>query len=303
MNNFIAGFFISILLTSVNAYASLRFSSYNIRNFDYDQRSHTPTNKKHLVSIIDQLNADLIAVQEINDTDEFERMISNNYNGKYKTALSICGGAHSQKLGFVYNTNKFKLVKFEEDSRVSNPANPHQESCNNGSRPLAVGTFKIIDRNELLVAISVHLKSGGRQSNIDKRFLQHKIINNVVKEYNAKGIKNVVIMGDFNSTEYIVKGSRAKERFKESVKSMGLKDATARLSCSAYWWGGAQDSKQYPSLLDHILLSPSLTGKSSAKIETYGHCKKLSCQVTPESRMGVSFDEVSDHCPLVAEVK
>jgi endonuclease/exonuclease/phosphatase family metal-dependent hydrolase len=301
MKNLITVFFFTQVLTSLTANASLRFSSYNIRNFDYDERSNTPTNKKHLVQIIDQIQADLIAVQEINDADEFERMIDNNYNGKLKAVLSLCGGAHGQKLGFIYNTNKLKLVKFEEDSRVSNPNSPAQSNCNNGSRPLAIGVFKMIDRNEKVVAISLHLKSGGRQSNIDKRFKQHKLINDVVNEYRAKGIKHVVIMGDFNSTQYIIEGD-TKNRFKQSVSQMGLTNTTKNISCSAYWWGGAQDSKQYPSILDHILISPSLIGKKSVKVESYGHCKKLNCKVTLESQMGVSFDEVSDHCPLVTEI-
>jgi endonuclease/exonuclease/phosphatase family metal-dependent hydrolase len=301
MKNLIAVFLFSIVLTSLEAAASLRFSSYNIRNFDYDERSNQPTNKRHLVQIIDQINSDLIAVQEINDADEFERMINKNYNGRLKVALTLCGGAHGQKLGFIYNTNKLKLVKFEEDSRISNPNSPDQSNCNNGSRPLAVGTFKMIDRNEKLVAMSLHLKSGGRQSNIDKRFKQHKLINDVVTEQRAKGIKHIVIMGDFNSTEYIINGN-TKNRFEQSVSHMGLTDTTRKISCSAYWWGGAQDAKQYPSILDHILISPSLIGKKNVKVESYGHCKKLSCKVTPESQMGVSFDEVSDHCPLVTEI-
>jgi endonuclease/exonuclease/phosphatase family metal-dependent hydrolase len=299
--NYLVVLLISTLF-SIDAFSGLRFSSYNIRNFDYDSRSHTPTNKRHLVRILDEVNADLIAVQEINEEQVFEKMINVNYNGELRSKLSMCGGAHGQKLGFVWKTNKLKLINFTEDSRISNPNNPHQENCYNGSRPLAIGTFKILDRNETLVAISVHLKSGGRPSNIDKRFKQHEIIRKVVSEYRAKGVKHFVIMGDFNSTEYIINGE-VKNRFVRSVSNMGLKDVTSKLTCSAYWWGGAQDSKQYPSMLDHILVSPSLLGGKPAKIETYGHCKKLKCKVTFESDMGVSFDEVSDHCPLVAEVK
>ena len=108
-------------------------------------------------------------------------------------------------------------------------------------------------------------------------------------------------MGDFNSTEYNLKGKHH-ELFKNSVKSMELIDTTAKLKCSSYWWGGQQDFKQYPSILDHILVSKPLLQNRSYTSETMGHCKALNCQVTFEDSMGISFDEVSDHCPLVTEL-
>lgn len=291
--------FFLIFSTSLS-YANLRFASYNIRNFDYDERSNTPTNKSHLVRTIQSLKSDLIAVQEINDTDEFERMISTQFKGKYKAVLSMCGGAHGQRLGFVYNVNKFRLIKFDEDLRLSNPSSPEQRNCNHGSRPLAIGVFNILNTNKKLVAMSLHLKSGGRPKNISKRFKQHNLLNTIINEYRSRKISNFVIMGDFNSTEYIRNGE-VKRKFDNSVKRMGLIDSTKNLKCSAYWWGGSQDSQQYPSMLDHILISPSLITKRP-KVESYGHCKKLSCRVTLESQMGIGFDEVSDHCPLVTEL-
>ena len=62
------------------------------------------------------------------------------------------------------------------------------------------------------------------------------------------------------------------------------------------------DKTQYPSQLDHILISKNLIGGVPAKIKSFGHCQKLNCQATPESSMGVDFDEVSDHCPIVSEI-
>ena len=73
-----------ILLISLiysQAWASLNITTYNIRNFDYDVRSNTPTNRTHLMQIINKINPDLMAVQEINDTREFTAMITReNYN-------------------------------------------------------------------------------------------------------------------------------------------------------------------------------------------------------------------------------
>ena len=37
------------------------------------------------------------------------------------------------------------------------------------------------------------------------------------------------------------------------------------------------------------------------KVEVGSHCAKLSCKVTHESGLGTSWEEVSDHCPVMAE--
>lgn len=293
-----------LAFTSTPILAKLRVATYNIRNFDYDVRSNTPTNKTHLVNIITEMNPDIMAVQEINEKEEFEFMIKTFFKGQYKTALSDCGGAHGQKLGFIYNSQKFKLIKFKEDLRTVNvngqDTNP-QTLCHQGSRPLAIAEFKNIKTNKKIIAISVHLKSGGRTSNIEKRFKQIDVLGDVANDFIEYGFKNVIIMGDFNSTEYINKGPNYK-RFRSSVQHMNMVDSTSELACTSYWWGGAQDQKQYPSTLDHILVSNELMKNKTHKTYQYGHCKKLSCQVTSELEMGISFDEVSDHCPIITEI-
>lgn len=306
---------LSFLFTS-SVFASV-FGSYNIRNFDYDVRSKTPTNKSELKKVIQTIDVDFLAVQEINDTQDFEIFITTNFPKK-KVVLSKCGGAHGQRLGFVYDSEKFSLLKFEEDLRVSNVKHSHNykrrrkkqkryrndndnnnDPCNNGSRPLAIGTFKKKDSGETFVAITVHLKSGGHKNSVAKRFAQLKILSEVVSSFRTSGQNNFVIMGDFNTTEYSRK-SKSYKKFTALVKDMGLVDLSKNMKCSSYWWGGIDDGKQYPSLLDHILISPSLTESNDPKASPSAHCKQLSCNVSYEHDMGVKFDEVSDHCPVVS---
>jgi len=294
--------FISTCLIIFSANAKIRVTTYNIRNFDYDERSHVPTNKEKLVDTLKEISPDFMAVQEINDTKKFKEMIENNFSDKYETVFTECGGAHGQRLGFVFNTSKFKLLNFEQDMRTSNPKNPRQTMCDSGSRPLAVGKFLYLEKNETFVAISAHLKSGGNSSSIDKRFMQIRLINEVVLEQKSNGIKNFIVMGDFNSTEYIFNG-KMREKFEKTVSQMQLKDMSEKLSCTAYWWGGKDDDTQYPSLLDHVLITPDFMGATNLKTEAYGHCRELKCSATHESQMGVSFDEVSDHCPIVTDIE
>lgn len=286
------------LLFATESFGGLTYGTYNIRNFDYDERSGTPTNKRHLINTLKSMDADLLAVQEINEAYTFKRMIENNFGDRLKTILSNCGGTHGQKLGFVYNSHKLKLVNFSEDMRTVDPNNPRQSFCK-GSRPLAVAIFQEVTSGKSIIAIAVHLKSGGRPKHIAKRFKQIDSLTMAVKRYKRLGHKNFVVMGDFNSTEYIFKKGRHKV-FDQKVQQMGLKDISQNLKCTAYWWGSKDDDKQYPSHLDHILLSHSLMPKKQLKAKALGHCAKLQCQSSFESSMGVDFTEVSDHCPIIA---
>jgi endonuclease/exonuclease/phosphatase family metal-dependent hydrolase len=303
---------VTIFISSMQTWAAIKIASYNIRNFDYDERAQIPTDKNFLYDTISQIDPDFMAIQEINEKQKFEQFISSRFNNRYSVSLTTCGGAHGQKLGFVYDKSKFTAIGFKDDLRTSNPNQQSQAWCNEGSRPLAVGKYLIKATGETMIAISVHLKSGGRPKSIQKRFKQIGIIGKVVAEHRAQGYKNFVIMGDFNSTEYIFKGKNH-NKFKMHVHKMGMQDLAADLPCTAYWWGAKDDNKQYPSMLDHILVSNEFLNKNSVaqvklqpkaqpKATTTTHCKVLSCKVTWEGELGTSFDSVSDHCPLNTEI-
>ena len=63
------------------------------------------------------------------------------------------------------------------------------------------------------------------------------------------------------------------------------------------------DGKEYPSILDHMLVSPGLiTDKKATKASPLAHCQKVSCQATWDTSLGISFEEVSDHCPMVSDL-
>lgn len=67
------------LLPTLSFAASLTVGTYNIRNFDYDERYRIKTNKPELAKIIKETQADLIAVQEINNTTEFVRYVKTTF--------------------------------------------------------------------------------------------------------------------------------------------------------------------------------------------------------------------------------
>lgn len=293
----ILSFLVSIM--AFNTYAAITIGGYNIRNFDYDERYKIRTNKPALATIITSLNVDVLSVEEINNTKEFEVFVENNLKG-YKVALSQCGGAHGQRLGFIYNSNKVSLLSFNEDLSIADPGTAGE--CYNGSRPLAIALFQIKETNQRFYAMTAHLKSGSKPDAIAKRTQQFEIIKNIINELKSKtGVTEFSIAGDFNTTEWLSQGSDY-QNLSKVTRELGMVNLTAKMGCSAYWWGGTDDGIETPALLDHVIVTPGLL-KRQTSAQPSGHCQKVACKQARVADLGVSYEGVSDHCPITATIQ
>lgn len=296
MKSFLTALF---LLSTVTAQAGITIGAYNIRNFDYDVRYKISTNKPALATLIQSLNADVLSVEEINNSAEFERFTATQLPG-YDTEISRCGGAHGQHLGFLYNKKTIELLAFSEDLSISEPGKPG--ACDTGSRPMAIGLFKIRATGQKFYGMTVHLKSGSESGSMAKRSKQYQIIKKTIKELSSKtGVKDFYVAGDFNTTEYLARGTDYQE-LTAVVSDMGMTDLASNLKCSAYWWGGSNDGIETPSLLDHVLATPGLI-KGRPVVKAHGHCEKVSCRQVPVKELGVSYESLSDHCPVTATIQ
>lgn len=248
--------FVAILMLSASfSLQAITIGAYNIRNFDYDERSRVHTNKPELATILSGLKADVLSLEEINNTVEFERFVASSLKD-YAVALSKCGGAHGQRLGFLYNTATIELINFHEDLRVTEPGTPG--ACDAGTRPLAIALFQIKATKQKFYGITAHLKAGSAPAAMSKRKKQYDVIKLVINELKEKsGVKEYYFAGDLNTTEYLSKGADY-VLLNKLIKDLGMVHLTQNLSCSAYWWGGTDDGIESPSLLDHIVITPGL---------------------------------------------
>ncbi|MAZ48147.1 MAG: hypothetical protein CME65_06270 [Halobacteriovoraceae bacterium] len=283
----------------------IKVATYNIRNFDYDQRSRTPTNKMELKKILKSINFDLLAVQEIGKTNQFKNYIAQHFPQNFQTFLSRCGGSNDQHLGFIVDLSKFKIIEFREDERtvnVSSKAGRRNENCfQRGSRPVAI--LKALHRtsDQKIAIISVHLKAGGSSRSVSKRFKQIARVLDLKEELKNNGYDKIIILGDFNTTEFLSRSGYMQQRFQDRLSKAQMKNQTKTVQCTSYWWGNRDDNYFYPSQLDHIVTSDNI--RSSRRPKIYGHCKQLDCRASHEDGMQVSFNEVSDHCPLAIELE
>ena len=151
-------------------------------------------------------------------------------------------------------------------------------------------------------AVSILHEAFGTQSSADVRAKQYNILSKITAELTGTGRKNVVILGDFNTTDYISENQNYK-RFIKFLEKNDFYDFSKNLDCTAYWWGGIEDDLWYGSILDHILATRTFlenfnreTGKTGA------HCHKVNCNISTSEELGITFKEVSDHCPVTAQM-
>lgn len=278
-----------LLFLTFGAHASIKISTFNIRNFD---KSGSQTNKSLLKSIIHEINPDLMAIQEIHNEGSFREFTKSSLKG-YALILSRCGGGGRQKLGFLYKRSKLKLVSSIEDTRVSNAL---LNSCDS-LRPAVVAIFEENDSNKF-AAISVHLKAGSGSRNYARRATQYDRIADIMKELNSKGIKRVVALGDFNTTGFDLRDKDYKN-FIELLDDTSSSTSAHDISCTSYWRGrNYNDGIEEASTLDHIVYTNSFGNPQSISVGS--HCKKAKCQDTKYYELGESYRSVSDHCPVSA---
>lgn len=284
-----------ICLFVFNSFA-LEVTSYNIRNFDKKGKG---TDKKELTNILQSLNSDIIAVQEIYNNRSFEKYVQKSLP-EYKLILSRCGGGGQQNLGFLYNPEKVDFIKEVEDARIASPDDIVPQYGCASLRPAFLGFFKDRSTNKEFVAVVVHLKAGSGSRNYAKRWKQYDYLSKMIRSLRNARQKNIIILGDFNTTGYDHR-DQDYNRFMQLLSKTGSDTASEEIACTSYWGGRNQnDDIELPSTLDHIVYSKNFMGLRLKSVEVGSHCKVAGCQEVYDSVLGRSYEAVSDHCPITA---
>lgn len=285
---------LALLCFCFNSSASLKIASYNIRTFD---SKRSPTDKVELKKILTNLKAHLISVQEIVNAGSFKSFVKRELP-QYGYYIGSCGGNGGQKLGFLYLKDQFKIENIYEDHRLGHIKGISQSKKCGSLRSALVGIFTHLKTNQKLVVLGVHLKAGSSSQNIRRRARQYRVVTDMVDEFKKRRFKNIIILGDFNTTGYISRDFDY-DNFQKMLVNTSMLSSSENLECSAYWMGkNRTDDIEEPSMLDHIIHSSSLLGLSKKKVAIYSHCKRVLCRIEKKASLGRSYLNVSDHCPV-----
>ena len=213
---------------------NLEIITWNLKEFPMDGEE-TITG---VTNIIQKLNPDLIALQEITSSNSLNTLISNLAGWDYQIKISSY-----MNLAFLYKTSEITLEEeiieiFTGDSYAF-PRPPVQ--------------IEISHTNGLsIVLINIHLKCCGGQENI----LRRKDASEQLKEYIDANYSNqeVILLGDYNNE---ISDTPSEENvfynFIEDDQNYLFTDMDIALGNSSGW-----SYPSWPSHIDHILVTDEL---------------------------------------------
>jgi len=248
---------------SVLSDTTIDIVTWNIEQFPKEGTS-TINLLKEMMSVMD---ADIIAVQEINSQSNFNSLVSQlpGYAGK----LFIEG---SLGVGYIYKT--------EEITSLDNLTLLFSDDSYAFPRPAVLTTATHVSGQELKL-INIHLKCCDDGNSIDRR-LQASV---KLKNYIDQNLSNasVIVLGDYNEDLTQPEGNNVLTNFINDAADYRFADLDIAEGSSSFW-----SYPSWPSHLDHILITNELFDQVYVtKTVRFSFCE------------GSYFDNVSDHYPVM----
>jgi len=241
-----------------------------------DNKPRTVEDIKKIADIISSSGMEIIAVQEIENEDALQKIVSQMSNFKFKVANQ----SGKQKLGIIY-----------KDYITVNEIGEYEPLSLEGKT--RSGYIVEIQKNDYkLLMLNVHLKATSRfdsteQLRIESRMMRHaqaEIISNWADSViNIAGKKELTVLGDFNC--YPTKVNN--RTLVPIIENENLHFLTSELrSCKnpLYWF-----------LIDHIVVSTeTLKRYSPNSVFIYDFHSMFSEE---------EAERISDHCPVTVEFR
>ena len=296
----------SINKSDIVIYAALFLFSVNLSAQDFDELEfgtdstfeiltwniewfpkNGQTTVDYVTAIIQTLDVDVLAIQEVDDTDMFDQMLQNltDYEGYYESAW-FAG------LAYIYKTDVIEINDIYEIYTTAPYWSPFPRS------PMVMDMTYL---GENILIINNHFKCCGDGyldlDDPDDEETRRYLASNLLKEYIDTHFlnNNVIVLGDLND---ILTDDTENNVFQmilndsENYLFADMEIATGNSSEWSYpWW---------PSHIDHILITNELFnafGNESSTVQT----------IKIEEFMDGGFDEyyknISDHRPVALKLE
>jgi len=313
---------------------NLRIATYNVRNFPKDEmeaadasaspgvgaevpeedsrpagqgpgadrpaplvRKQRETDEAMLLGILEKLDFDVLALQEVHDTARFDTLLARlgDRTGRAYAAVYSHGWAHPQHLGLVVRADRLRIVRSAVHPDVATRAtlragfSARVESVRAGGVDFGV--------------MVLHLASGDTASRATLRAEQATAVAKAVAaEIEATGDHDFVVLGDMNTA----RAERELPAFEAAMASAasGLARAEPASACSTYFTKSPQNPLLSPSFIDHVFLGSMAERDTAVPLASGAHCAERACQPfeSDSAQNGTSYWSVSDHCPVYFEI-
>lgn len=221
--------------------------TWNIEWFG-DTEGRGPNNKElqlqNVKTIIETIDADLFAVQEIADEDMFNRLLSEleEYSG------FLAGYSWVQKTGYIFKTTTI-------DSLDSGLLSEGQNSFDWAGRfPLKFKfTATIQDETRTISSFNVHAKAQGDQGSWERRTRASEDFKQYLDTYPER--RNEIFLGDYNDDVVVSTYNNEVSPYLNFVNDQNYKVITKTLSDRGE---ASFSTKGFHTMLDHITVSENL---------------------------------------------
>ncbi len=221
---------------------------------------------------IAELEADVIALQEITDPARLRREAHRRLGGRWRAAFPEEPPEMSP--GVLVNTEHFQLVE----------TTTHEQTVvYEGARPVFEAEMRRRGGANLEVFV-VHFKAGS--AGLPIRREQYDALQTILRKHRTDD-RTTVLLGDFNSTEL-----RDREMLADTAAHSPMRWISRRTECSGYW---VSDESCRSFALDHVLAEGV-----AVRARSRGPCESVGCE--PGDRCPIFHRRVSDHCPVTARV-
>ncbi len=211
---------------------SLDIVTWNVEKLNPgDGESVSQSTINYVTQIVNGLDADIIALQEINDVSAFSDIIEGtDYNG-------ISSGETYKDVAFLYNSKKIKNVSFKQilSSESSFTSNPFKM------------TFTYLGQEYIL--INLHLKCC--DDGVDRRMESCIALKSYIDTYYSNS--NVIVVGDWNDELTDSYSDNVFQTIIDDPTNYKFADMDIAEGSSSYW-----SFPNWPSHLDHILITNEL---------------------------------------------
>ena len=247
--------------------ASLDVVTWNLHDFP----SNGEITIDSLAVLVTRLDADIIALQEITGTEDFNRLLEKlpRYRGIIN-ANSDLNLAYLVKGNIIVEPESIRVL-YEDDPYIF----PRPPFC------LAVSGPGIRD----LVLINIHLKCCEGAENVYRRAVALEKL----KQYLDDSLKDseVIILGDFNSALNSGDNENPFSGFLSDSLHYRFADLPVALGDEEYW-----SYPGWPSHIDHFIITDELFDKN------------ISAQcLTPDLCDSLYLINVSDHRPVLLQIR
>ncbi len=287
--SFIYVFFICLFLNA-QSFENLTFGSedtfevmtWNLENFP----KNSTTTINYVTQIVEALDIDLIAIQEISDETSFQQLVSNlpDYYG-YIESTSYDG------LALLYKSDA---------TRINNIYRIYDTTAYWNAFPRAPMVIDLTYNNQQIYIINNHLKCCGdgvlNLSNSNDEETRRYEAMNLLKTYIDTNLpnENVIVVGDLNDVLTDAESNNVFQNVLDDATNYLFSDFDIAQGSSADW-----SYPSWPSHLDHILITNELFDAfnlSSSKIQVIKIDESLSGGWD-------EYDEnVSDHRPVALKL-